>query len=389
MSNALFAEVIKNLPIFCLERWQSLHETKAETVLSESGVHPLSLSELEELGVDLKDLLKLELGYGWTKGSPELRRRISLLYNEVINEDNIVITNGSAEANLLSTLSLVAEDDVVIVDMPNYMQVYGLLKWIGARVIPVWRRPPRWSLPLDEVLNLIKERKPKVIFITDPNNPTGNHMSRKELNELADEAIKNNVTLVFDEVYWGLELNESKVSILEITGPHNAISVSGLSKVYGLPGLRIGWVAGPKNIVDKIWSIKDYTSIAPSIISDYIASKVLEPKIVKILKERARIIVSENLKVARNVLLEYQGVLEPYWPNSGAFLWARVPWSTNTLNVTQHLFENYSILINPGECFELPGYVRIGIGQKPHYFRKSFVRLVEALKELSNTFKQT
>ncbi len=389
MSNALFAEVIKNLPIFCLERWQSLHETKAETVLSESGVHPLSLSELEELGVDLKDLLKLELGYGWTKGSPELRRRISLLYNEVINEDNIVITNGSAEANLLSTLSLVAEDDVVIVDMPNYMQVYGLLKWIGARVIPVWRRPPRWSLPLDEVLNLIKERKPKVIFITDPNNPTGNHMSRKELNELADEAIKNNVTLVFDEVYWGLELNESKVSILEITGPHNAISVSGLSKVYGLPGLRIGWVAGPKNIVDKIWSIKDYTSIAPSIISDYIASKVLEPKIVKILKERARIIVSENLKVARNVLLEYQGVLEPYWPNSGAFLWARVPWSTNTLNVTQHLFENYSILINPGECFELPGYVRIGIGQKPHYFRKSFVRLVKALKELSKTFKQT
>ncbi|PUA32244.1 MAG: hypothetical protein B7O98_06135 [Zestosphaera tikiterensis] len=385
MHDILFREVLKNLPTFCLERWQSLHETKAEVLLSESGVHPLSISELEELGVDLKEISKLELSYGWTKGSPKLREHISSLYSNVIDEENIIVTNGSAEANLLSVLSLVSNGDVVIVDMPNYMQVYGLLKWVGARIIPVWRKPPKWDLPLEEFLNFIKDRSPKAIFVTDPNNPTGNHADKKVLSELAEEAVKNNITLVFDEVYWGLELDDPKASIIEVAGPYNVVSVSGLSKVYGLPGLRIGWVAGPKDLIDKAWRVKDYTSIAPSIISDYIASRVLEPEAVKKLKGRAKNIVSENINIARGILVDYKDVLEPYWPSAGAFLWARIPWSNDTLNVAQHLFKNHSILINPGECFELPGFVRIGIGQKPYYFKENFIKLMEALRAVHRT----
>ncbi len=379
---SLFGEAAPGLPLFCLERWQSLHETEARIQLSESGVHPLTLEELEEYGLRLEELARLELGYGWTKGSPTLRERIAQLYSGAVDPEGVVVANGSAEANLVAAISLVSPGDTVLVDMPNYMQLPGILKWLRARIIPLWRRPPTWRFPLEEAVEYIRKYRPRAVFVTDPNNPTGSYMSRGELEELAEEAGKTGTLLVFDEVYWGSELGEPRPSILEVAGPEQAVSVSGLSKVYGLPGLRIGWVAGSRSVAERVWSVKDYTSIAPSRLSDYIASIVLDPGNVDRLRSRAKSIVTQNLDFFKEMLSGNEDLLKPYWPKAGAYVFAEVPWVKDTLQLAYRLYEEYGILANPGECFELPGYLRIGVGQQPGDFRHNLTELLAALGRL-------
>ncbi len=375
--------VVSGLPFFCLERWQSLHETRVEVLLSESGVHPLSLRELEELGAAVDR--GLELGYGWTAGSPRLRRAIASLYNAPIGEGNVLVTNGSAEANLVTTLSIVEPGDTVLVDMPSYMQVRGLLEFRGARVVEVWRRPGEgWRLPVEEYAKLIEAHRPKAVFVNNPNNPTGSRARRGELEKLSSAAAEHGAMLVFDEVYRGLEHDGARTpSIVEVAGLDNAVAVGGLSKVYGLPGLRIGWIVASEKIVERAWAVKDYTSIAPSILSDHIAGQLLSnPSNVEALEARARRIVAENLETLGEVISEFPGLLEIVRPEAGAYTLARTPWTRDTMSLAQRLVEDYSILVVPGECFGLPGYLRIGLGSRPETFRRQAKRLVEALANL-------
>ncbi|MEO3993717.1 MAG: aminotransferase class I/II-fold pyridoxal phosphate-dependent enzyme [Desulfurococcaceae archaeon TW002] len=375
----LFGEVLEGLPTFCLERWQSLHETTAKVLLSDSGVHPLTFSELLDYGLSLDQLSMVELGYGWTKGSPKLREIISEIYGGVIKPENVIVTNGSAEANLITVASVVRAGDLVLVDIPNYMQVPGLLRWLGARTMFLRRSPPDWDFPLDEAINLMRKYKPKALFVNDPNNPSGTYMRRKELEELSQEAEKTNTLLVFDEVYWGSELYEPRPSILEISTPELAVSVSGLSKVYGLPGLRIGWVSGSEKLISRLWSLKDYTTIAPSVLSDYIASIILELKNVEKLRERTKNIVRSNLEILRRFHTRFSNLFEVVWPSAGAYFLAKIPWSNNTLEIAYKLFSEYSVLVNPGECFDIRGYLRVGLGQHSSVFDESLQYLINSL----------
>lgn len=379
LRQVLFEEVLEGLPAFCLERWQSLHETSAKILLSDSGVHPLTLSELLDYGLSLDQLSRVELGYGWTKGSPRLRDKISEIYGGDVKRENIIITNGSAEANLITAVSVVRSGDLVLVDTPNYMQIPGLLKWLGARTIFLKRNPPYWNFPLNEAVNLMKQYKPRALFVNDPNNPTGTHMTKKELEELSHEAEKTNTLLIFDEAYWGSELYESKPSILQVSTPELAVSVSGLSKVYGLPGLRIGWVVGSEGLISRLWGLKDYTTIAPSVLSDYIASVILERENVERLRERAKNIVRSNLEILKDTYASFSDLFEVVWPRAGAYFLARVPWSNDTLMISYELFRKYGVLVNPGECFDIPGYLRIGLGQYSTLFRDSLNYLINSL----------
>lgn len=347
--------------------------------MSDSGVHPLTFSELLNYGLSLDRLSGVELGYGWTKGSPKLREAISEIYGRVIGPENVIVTNGSAEANLITVASVVREGDLVLVDVPNYMQVPGLLRWLRVRTIFLRRSPPDWVFPLNEAIALMRKHKPKAMFVNDPNNPTGTYMRRKELEELSQEAEKTNTLLVFDEVYWGSELREPRPSILEITTPELAVSVSGLSKVYGLPGLRVGWVSGSEKLISRLWGLKDYTTIAPSVLSDYIASVILEHGNVEKLRERAKNIVRSNLEILKKSHTRFSDLFEVVWPDAGAYFLARVPWSNNTLEIAYKLFSEYSVLVNPGECFDIPGYLRIGLGQHPSVFEENLQYLISSL----------
>ncbi|MCE4600865.1 MAG: pyridoxal phosphate-dependent aminotransferase [Desulfurococcales archaeon] len=374
-----------DLPPFCLERWQSERETSAEILLSESGVDPVTLEYLKSIGVDV-DLYSVDLGYGWTRGSPGLRKRIAELYS-VINEDQVLVTTGSAEANLLAVATIVKPGDIVVVDMPNYMQVHGLLQARSAEIYEAWRSPQKeWSMPIEDLLELLRKRKPRAVFVTNPNNPTG-RVEREALESLVEEAAKHNTVVIVDEVYKGLEHSTTPApSILEYASKYNvpAVSVAGLSKVYGLPGLRIGWIASTDSgIIEKAWSIKDYTTISPPRLSEAVAEAVLSPYIRGKLVERAQRIVRRNLELLREELAGAEGLVEPWWPEAGAFMLLRIPWARDTLSLSQRIYTDYRLLVNPGECFELPGVIRIGLGTSDdEASRKAYSTLFKALREL-------
>jgi aspartate/methionine/tyrosine aminotransferase len=348
---------------FCLERWQSLRDFKARYNLSESGVEPLRIGEIG--GIE-----DASMGYGHTKGTPELRSMVASQYKECDAED-VLITNGGSEANYVTTLSMVEPGDELVVEMPNYMQTVGLLKGIGAKIKYFWLKGECFGFDAEEFSKLITADT-KAIFLTNPNNPSGSIIRGEQLKKIVELARDVDAYVVSDEVYRGLELEgDITPSILDYY--EKGLATSSLSKVYGLPGLRIGWVAGPRDRIEKAWEVKDYTSISPAIPSQALAVKVLEKRSKYV--ERARAITSRNMRLARSKL-ESSGAFAWHTPDAAPFILARTLFTSNTLDYCEYLFRKGGVLINPGECFELPGRVRIGLGNSNQQW------LNEALEQL-------
>lgn len=368
---------------FELERWQSLREKKAKILLSESGIEALSVLEIEEITGEPLLNSEFTMDYGWTQGSLKLREAIAKIYNAKINEENILVTHGSVEANLLVTLSQIKSGDNVILEKPNYMQIHGLTEWINAKQYIVWRKPDNnFKLNLNELISLIRKIKPKIIFLTNPNNPTGQYLTCKELEELYQEASKVNSKIAVDEVYIDAKHDDLLKSIIDVGFESGGvIAVSGLSKAYGLPGLRIGWIIASKEDINKMWSLKDYTTIAPSKISDEIAWKCLQPKARAKILDRTRRILRENLEFIKIAFNEVNKV-KVYMPSAGAIFLIEFIDRKEDREICEKLFEDYGILICPGYTFELNGFARIGMGQKPEIFKNNLNILIEALKEI-------
>ncbi|MCE4619676.1 MAG: pyridoxal phosphate-dependent aminotransferase [Desulfurococcales archaeon] len=376
---------LEELPEFCLERWQSLRETKARILLSESGVEPLTIEALKDMGASLS-LEKVVLGYGWTQGSPSLRHAIADFLGG-ISPENVLVTNGSSEANFLAVMTIVSPGDSVIVDMPNYMQVPGLLAWKRAEIFEAWRiREGQWQLPVGEIIDAVRRIKPRALFITSPNNPTGT-IDWEALEAIVAELRNTHTILVVDEVYRGLEIHgDTGKSALKLGIEHGVpvVVTGGLSKVFGLPGLRIGWLASNiSGIVEKAWSLKDYTTISPPRLSEVIATEALRDPLRSRLIARAKGIAKRNIEILRELLSGREDLLEPYWPSAGAFLLARLPWAKDTMKLAEGLYEDRGVLVVPGECFDMPGYIRVGLGREnPSVAREEFEELLEGLEKL-------
>ncbi len=374
-----------NLPIFCLERWQSERETRAKILLSESGVEPVTIERLHDLGASI-ELEKVSLGYGWTRGAPTLRHVIAD-YLSFASPDNILVTSGGSEANYLTVLSIINPGDTVIVDMPNYMQIPGLLSWRRAEVLEAWRTPlSHWRLPIDDIVDIIRERNPRAIFLTLPNNPTGMN-DYDSLAIIASEIRNTHTILVVDEAYRGLEHTETRrESALSLAHEYGipVIVTGSVSKVLGLPGLRIGWIATTiDGLIRKAWSIKDYTTISPPRLSEVIAIEALREPVRHRLVERARSIVKRNIEILREILNTKGDLVIPSWPIAGSFILLKLPWTRDTYKVSEILFEKYGILVVPGECFDLPGYIRVGLGREdPLTARREFEELVSGLEKI-------
>jgi len=171
---------------FELERTQSLYENAVKYNLTESGIHPFTLEELLDKE-EIEDLLSLRLGYGQTNGSLELREAISRLYPGA-DMDNILVTNGSAEANFINIWCNLDAGDELLLMVPNYMQMWGIARAFGVTVKPFHLREElNWNPDLDELKSLITPRT-KMIAVCNPNNPTGAVMSDEAMEEIPNGA---------------------------------------------------------------------------------------------------------------------------------------------------------------------------------------------------------
>ncbi len=363
---------------FKMERMQSTWENVVTYNLSESGVHPIPLKELISQEEE-NELLSLELGYCQTNGTPELRKMISQLYPGS-NPENILVTNGSAEANFILVWSHIEPGDEVLFMLPNYMQMWGLLRGFGAAVKPYYLHEElHWAPDLEELKKLVT-KKTKLIVITNPNNPTGavlNEESMKVIIELAEGA---DAWILSDEVYQGAEF-EGEATPSFYGRYEKAIVVNGLSKAYGLPGLRIGWIMASEDFIKKTWSYHDYTTIAPSILSDRLAQIALTPENREKIRRRTQSILKSNFPKLESWLKEKSGLFEFVPPRAGAIAFVRYNLGINSTELVEKLIHEKSVLVVPGDHFEMDHYLRFGFGEKEK-------KLLEALELIGETLDE-
>jgi aspartate/methionine/tyrosine aminotransferase len=364
---------------FELERWQSVWENRIELNIAESGVDPLSVRELLEDARDVERVLDLRLGYAQTNGGEELRARIAALYPSAATK-NVLVTCGGAEANYLATWTLVEHGDEVIFMQPNYMQVAGLAKGFGATVKPWWLYEKlNWAPDANELEKLVTSRT-KIIAVCNPSNPTGAVLSPETMRAVCAAASKVGAWILADEVYRGAEFNGKTTP--SFWGQYERVAcTAGLSKAYGLPGLRTGWVIAPAEMAEKLWGYHDYTSIGPTMLSDRIASLALEPRRHARLLERTRRILQENYPVVGEWLERHKDTFSHVPPRAGAIAWIGLLRKWNSGRVAEELRARKEVLLVPGEQFAMPGYVRIGFGEGRGKLSKALERFAEWIAE--------
>ena len=367
---------------FALERLQSTWENRVAWNLSESGVHPLRLEELAESVADRDALLGQELGYTQTNGTPELRALVAAMYPGA-TPAHVEITNGGSEANCIVLWRLLEPGDEMVMMAPNYMQVRGIARGLGAtvRAWPLVPTGSRWEPDLD-ALEAIVSPATKVIAICNPNNPTGARLTATELDRICAVAARTGAWVLSDEIYRGAELEGTETD--STWGRYDrCIVTSGLSKAYGLPGLRIGWVVAPPSLVEELWGVHDYTTIAPGALSDRLARIALEPSRRERILARTRGIVAANYPLLRRWIDARGGQLSHVAPAAGAIAFVRYEHDINSTVLIERLRDEKSVLLVPGDHFDMDHYLRIGFGNHPGHVSSALELVAELLDGLA------
>jgi len=365
---------------FELERWQSIWENKVELNISESGVHPLTTSELvPDAATTLQKILDVPQYYPQTNGSEELRSRIAELYPGA-KAENILVTCGGSEANFIATWALLEPADEIVFMMPNYMQIAGLARAFGATVKPLWLREElQWGIAMDELPRLVGP-KTRLIAICNPNNPTGSVLRKEERAAIVAAAEKVGAWILADEVYRGAEFDG--VMTASFWGGYDRIlCTAGLSKAFSLPGLRTGWVVGAPKMVERLWGYHDYTSIGPSMLTDRLASVALEPKRRAWILNRTRETLLRNYPALQTWLKSHADTFSHLPPKAGAIAWAGLRRGQNSAQMAEQLREKKSVLLVAGEQLGMESFVRFGFGGDPEHLRKALARIDEWLRE--------
>ncbi len=372
------------IPPFELERFQSLHEHRVEINLTESGVEPLEVGEL--LGPDAAGLLLDQpLAYTQSNGTPELRAAVAATLPGAA-EHHVLVANGGAEANFVACWRLIEPGDEVVVMQPNYGQVQGLAEGFGAIVRPWPLREeragpsPRWAPDVDELRALVTDRT-RLIAICNPNNPTGARLSEAEVAAVCEIAGRHGAWVLSDEIYRGVE--HDGVETPSVWGRTERVIVTGgLSKAYGLPGLRIGWAIAAEDMAAELWCRRDYTTIAPSALSDRLARHALAPARRPALLERTRRMIAANFPIVGAWLDAHAGKLAWVPPEAGAIGFVRYGHDIGSTALADRLRQTAGVLVVPGDHFGLDGWLRIGYGGRAASLREGLARLDRVLADL-------
>ena len=366
------------IDLFKMERTQCLYENEVEHNLSESGVLPMQVRELLDGSPDPGWLGEARLKYPASRGSELLRDRIALFYGGA-TQDNVMVTNGGSEANYVCLWGLLEKGDRAAVMIPNYLQAWGLARAYGGRADAfrlVERRSgggARWALDTRGLERAVT-RRTKLILVTNPNNPTGAVLSGEEMDAVVRAARRSGAWIVSDEVYRGAEV--SGPTSPTFWGRYDRVLVTaGLSKAFGLPGLRTGWIVGPAKTLAALCSYHDYLTLTPAYLSDRFAEIVMEPARCEAILARTRSIIRANLPALEKWIGAHGDLFTYIRPVAGAIALIGYRLPIGSAALFDRLRREQSVLVTPGAHFGIGRYLRIGYG----YDRISLTRGLERI----------
>jgi aspartate/methionine/tyrosine aminotransferase len=313
-----------NIKPFHTERFFATHEFTAPYHLCASDCESLTVGELLQLaGAYWDSLGELRLGYTESQGAPALRERIAAMYSQ-ISADQVIGLGAPEEGIFVTMHALLEPDDEVVVLAPCYDSLLNVAEHLGCRVARWYlteaEEPPAgyggWQLDLEALQRLVTLRT-KLIVVNFPNNPTGYLPSSAEWQAIIRTAARAGAWLFSDEMYRGLEFDRAARLPAGCDQYERAITLGGLSKTYGLPGLRTGWLALQDAVLrDRILGWKDYTTICASAPSEVLAQIALQA--LDLLAERNRQIILDNLGLAEAFFVRWRSAFRWNRPEAGS-----------------------------------------------------------------------
>lgn len=363
---------------FAVEEWMNAWEVGAKYNIAETCVDSISMNELFELtGEDktefLNRLCARRLSYGDIEGLPEFRKGVCGLY-KTLNIENIVPTHGASGANHHVFYSLISPGDRVVSIMPTYQQLYSIPESYGADVQILHLSKENNYLPDLEKLRRLVTPETKMICINNPNNPTGALMSEQLLREIVEIARSADAWILCDEVYRHLSQEDGWCpSIVDLY--EKGISVSSMSKVFSLAGLRLGWIAThDMSVVKSGLSHRDYNLVSCGVFDEMLAAAALKHR--DKLLERSRKIVRENLQILDDWVSS-----EPHVsyvkPKAGTTALVYYDLDIPSYEFCEEMYKKTGAFVTPGDCFEVPHSMRIGYA----YGKQDLIDGLKAISE--------
>ncbi len=368
---------------FAVEEWMNKYEDGAKYNIAETCVDSVSLDELFALtGEDKQAFLDAfcakRLTYGDIFGRPEFKSGVCKLY-KTVQPGDIVPTHGAAGANHHVFCSLISPGDRVISIMPTYQQLYSIPESIGAELAVMHLKQENgYLVDLDELRALVTPET-KMICINNPNNPTGALMSGERLRAIVDIARSVGAYVLCDEVYRHLtQQDEWCESIADIY--EKGISVSSMSKVFSLAGLRLGWIAcRDKAAAAAFLSHRDYNLISCGMFDEAVAALALRHSDVMLARNRG--IVRDNLAILDEWIKAH-----PHFyytkPQAGTTALVYYDYDIPSYEFCTRMYHSAGAFVTPGDCFEQPKSMRIGYACDADTLRAGLAAMAEFTETL-------
>ena len=369
---------------FVMERFMSKFEQEVDYNLSESGVHPILLSELlADNPQQIEDLLETDLNYPYVNGTPELRRNIANLYDGA-TADNVLVTVGAIEANYLTVRTLLNAEDEIVVMMPNYMQVWGIAKNHGLKVKTFSLLEDQgWAPDLDELREVVSTQT-RMIALCNPNNPTGRAMTEAEMDAIVTIADSVGAWILADEVYRGAERATDDETPSFYGRYDKVVAMGSMSKAYGMPGLRVGWMVGPVDLIDDAWARHEYVTISATMLANKLTTLALSPEVRPRILQRTRQYIRDGFPVLQQWMDDHPGVFTLTPPDAAAIAFARYHLDINSSQLVERLRTEKNVLVVPGDHFGMDNFLRISFGLPHDYLTSALDRIHQLIDELSD-----
>jgi aspartate/methionine/tyrosine aminotransferase len=342
-------------------RWAKTR-SRARFNLATSGVPGFPLADL---GVSIGDLeINGPGGYGYTP----LREAIGKEYGVPV--ENIVSGGGTSGANEYAFLLLLGSGDEALVEFPAYDILPNLARFTGASIARFERRPENgWAVDADEIARLMTPRT-KLIVLTNPHNPSGNLLDNETLTRIGEIAARHGAHVLVDEVYLDCIWDERPRSAFHL-GP-NFIVTSSLTKVYGLSGLRCGWIFAPVRIVERLWGLIDLFDNIPSHTAQQLS--VVAFGMLDRIRAGSRRLIEGNREIYREFAARHRYEV----PRYGTVAFPRVT-DGSVDGLCETLREEYETTVVPGCFFGKPEHVRISLVSPPEMLREGLARFESAI----------
>jgi aspartate/methionine/tyrosine aminotransferase len=349
--------------------WVKLRR-RAKYEIGGSGVIPVHVADLPKAR-DVVEINDFNL-YGYRPLLAQIAQHCG------VKPEQVVTTQGCSMANYLAYAALLGPGDEVLVEAPAYEPLLGIPRLLGAKV-ERFERPfrARFAIDLDELASKLTPRT-RLIVLTNMHNPSGVLTGHDELREIGRLARRVKAHVLVDEVYLDFLFERRPRSAVHL-GP-NFVVTSSLTKVYGLDGLRCGWILASKKLAESIWRLQDFFGVNGAIPAEKLSVAALES--IDVFAERTRKILAANRPLVERFMTEHSATLSWVPPDGGPVCFPKMRKGSATLLV-DHARRHFDTGVIPGKFFERPGHFRLGFGGPTEELRHGLKRLGQAVRGLA------